>query len=259
MLAAMRRILAVSLLLLSACGARVQDPTPTPTPPSETENAATPPSDEPAAPAHSSSAATVTMTTEGNLSVSSSDGTFEISLAILPRTFSKGGLYSYEGDGYPKTAAEREAVFDSVAYTFPQLAKECAALHPGIASPPTEKDIDAIANCSYSDFGIKPYWIPQLVGDVDGCARKLGAGWRLPTENDVKLLSPAERTAIADSSSEGLYNGTLVFVRASDGSLALADLFGGVLVPFVDTSGAGYDPTRHYEGGASLRCVRGLD
>lgn len=224
------------ILLVAGCGARVEGKV----------------EDDPSA--RRSTKATATLTADGTIAVSSSDGPFEVSLAILPRTFTKGGLYEYEGAGYPSTQAAREAVFDGVAYTYAQLVAECAALHPGLDG----KDVMAVEKCAYSDFGIKPYWIPSLVVDVDGCGRKLGPGWRLPTEQDVKRLSAAERAAIAETTSMGLYNGGTVFVRLDGGSVGLANLFDGTLLPFTDSSGFGFDPRRHYEGGASLRCVRGL-
>lgn len=206
---------------------------------------------------------TAALTADGTVSVESGATAFALSLAILPRTFSKGGLYGYEGASYPATPAAREAVVDSVAFTYPQLAAECAARHPEIVLPKPgdpqsviQAALEAVADCSYADFGIKPYWIPRLVVDVDVCARKLGAGWRLPTVADVTGLTADERAALAATKEEGLYNGPSVYVLGADGTVQVGDLFAGTVRKLSDTTTMYLGDTYHYEGGAALRCIR---
>ncbi len=49
----------------------------------------------------------------------------------------------------------------------------------------------------------------------------------------------------------------MTFVRAEDGSLLVADLASGTTRKLSENSGATYlGDTYHYEGGASLRCIR---
>lgn len=262
--------------LLVACGGRLEaddtsTPTPAPTmPPGTAPSPSTPgapPGTEPSAPPDAGDPPTgtskVALTSDGALSVQSGAEQFDISLAILPRTFSKGGLYDFEGDRYPTTAASREALVDDVAFTYGQLAAECAARHPEIVLPKpgdpesvAQKALEAVASCSYGDFGIKPYWIPRLVVDVNVCARKLGDGYRLPTVADVKALTPAERAAIAATVHDGLYNGTEVYVRAADGTVQVGDLVTGAVRALSDTTAWYRGDTYHYEGGAALRCIR---
>lgn len=214
-------------------------------------------------PGGSSATSTASLTSEGTVAVQSGEVQFAISLAILPRTFSKGGLYGYEGAGYPTTTAEREKVVDGVAFTYPELAAECAARHPEIVLPkPGDPDsviraaLEAVARCSYTDLGIKPYWIPRLVVDVDVCARKLGAGWRLPTTADLTGLTSAERAAIAATQNEGLYNGPEVYVLGAGGTVQVGDLFTGAVRNLSETTSMYLGDTYHYEGGAALRCIR---
>lgn len=256
--------------LLAACGARVDhgedefQPAPSPSPTSPAPGSTTPaPASPPSGGSGGTGDAKAAVTAEGSVSVESGGTQYDLSLAILPRTFSKGGLYEYEGSNYPTTTAAREAVVDSVAYTYPQLAKECAALHPEIVLPKEgdsaatiEKALEAVASCAYNDFGIKPYWIPRLIADVDICARKLGSGYRVPTVADFKTFTPAERTAIAASTAIALYNGLVIYLRAEDGSIVLGDLGSGAIRKLTDTTAYYMGDAYHYEGGASLRCIR---
>lgn len=259
--------------LVAACGGRLEEndtvaPRPAPTTnPAPTTPAPTSPAPGPTTPPDAGDPPTgkssAALTAEGAVSVQTGEVQFDISLAILPRTFSKGGLYEYEGDRYPTTTAAREAVVDAVAFTYGELAKECATRHPEIVlAKPGDPDsvitkaLEAVADCAYSDFGIKPYWIPRLAVDVDVCARKLGTGYRLPTVADVTALTPEERAAIAATTREGLYNGLVVYVRAADGTVQLGDLASGAIRKLSDTTSMYWGDTYHYEGGASLRCIR---
>jgi len=265
--------------LLAACGGRIEQddgngpgPSPTAVPTATISPAPEDPPAPPVAPAPdagvdegapSTGTSKAAITAEGVVSVQSGAVTFEISLAILPRTFSKGGLYEYEGPRYPTTTAAREALVDSVAFTYGELAKECVTRHPEIVLPKpgdpeatVNKALEAVAACAYTDFGIKPYWIPRLVSDVDICARKLGPDYHLPTVADVKALTADERAAIGATLREGLYNGLSIFVRAADGTLVLADLATGATRKLSEGGATYWGDTYHYEGGASLRCIR---
>ena len=229
---------------LVACGARLDDP----------RNVGGP--------------AKAALTVSGAVAVESAEhGRFELSLSILPRVFGKG-LYRYEGTSYPSTDAARTAVVDEVAFTYPQLERECAGLHPGkivlakdggpaLSAETLGKNIEALFDCAYVDFGIKPYWIPRLVVDADVCGRKLGAGWRLPTAGDFASWTESERSAIAAASSVELFNSRILYVRGTDGSAQLGNLVTGEVGPITGAGLSYAGDTYHYEGGAALRCLRG--
>ena len=128
----------------------------------------------------------------------------------------------------------------AASLTFDTLLTSCAATHPAItlASPshsPTSAELatnyNEVAECAYSKYTVKPYWIPKLVDDVDICLNELGAGWRLPTEADVSGMTDESLsfvadtlTATADAKAGASFWGTFyfslsMFVRASDGSI----------------------------------------
>jgi hypothetical protein len=191
-----------------------------------------------------------------------------ISAPIFPHTFKAGGgldLYGYEGANYPTTYAGELQLARGAGVTYASLLAQCAALHSTIVlqaagSPPLPasvlaSNLEAVARCAYEDFGIKPYWIPQLVDDVDLCGELLGAGWKLPTEADLAALTDAERATWQQAASAELFGSLNVYVRANDGSLKLAGLGVGsrALEPFLAFGGA-YNPKNHYEGGVNLRC-----
>lgn len=200
------------------------------------------------------------------VAVDAAERHYEFALALLPRTLSKGGLYEYEGANYPATPAAREALLDQVAWTYAALAAECTTRHPEISLPtpeqmPSEADLaktlQAVADCSYTDLGIKPYWIPRLLVDVDVCGRKLGKDWRLPTVQDVESLTQAERAAVVATAREGLYNGLEVFAIGANKTLHVSNLETGATRALSETNATYLGDTYHYEGNASLRCVRG--
>jgi hypothetical protein len=114
-----------------------------------------------------------------------------------------------------------------------------------------------------SAFTVKPYWIPQLVDDVDVCAVTLGAAWRLITEADLATLDAADLKNIQDTLSGvgttfwgEFYFSLHTYVRAADGKLAAGDLSPGAtmrVAPLSYQQGGG--PTMHYEGGLAPRCI----
>lgn len=152
------------------------------------------------------------------------------------------------GDGYPATDAARRDVVDRHVLTFADLLAECPARYPLIKIPmpgdtltPEElaTNFNQVARCSYEQHGAKPYWIPQLIDDVDLCAQKLGAGWRLPTEADLRAFSDADllglRETLTGVSKLDSLNGSAaswgvvyfslkIYARAADGALIFGDL-----------------------------------
>ncbi|MFM2153897.1 MAG: hypothetical protein RL199_2332, partial [Pseudomonadota bacterium] len=195
----------------------------------------------------------------------------DFSAPILPKT---AVLYAGEGANYPTTPASRLDLALDASLTFENLLLECAPLYPGITlqtaggAPLTRAQLDdnyeLVAQCSYERYTAKPYWIPQLLADVDVCGAVLGSDWTLPTEADLASLSVAdyqflEETLAAASGQSGwgnFYFSIKVFVRAADGSVQQGDLSPAAatrVMPLSFPSGSG--PTAHYEAGLALRCL----
>jgi hypothetical protein len=187
-------------------------------------------------------------------------------------------LYAHEGASFPASPdAEAQLVADA-ALSFDQLVTECAqrtdpksgapySLADGDTLTPAQltSNYDTVARCAYEQFTAKPYWIPQLVDDVDVCAATLGADWHLPTEADLASFGAddyaffgATLTGAADGTSfwGSFYFSLTVFVRAADGSLQKADLGPDVTMRVQDLGLSAAQRKQHYEGGAALRCLR---
>ena len=202
----------------------------------------------------------------------------EISAPIWPRVLI---MYQAEGSNYPITPqAEAKLAHDS-ALTFETLLRDCQPLYPGIVlwtagDPPLSDaqvatNYDLLAECSYTQYTAKPYWIPQLVQDVDICGQELGADWRMITEADVLAITDAEYLRLQDTLAGaqsvgapgawmgGFYFSLVVWVQRNDGSVSGAVLdpsSSARFLPLVSYNGMPFDPRVHYEGGLALRCVR---
>lgn len=142
--------------------------------------------------------------------------------------------------------AQRLQLVDDHVKTFADLMAVCPASYPDIVVPSAgdpplttaqlQTNYEQIALCGYKSYGAKPYWVPQLLLDVDVCARALGPSWRLPTEADINAFTDADFQFFADSMtvpgsienfpSEWYYR-LDVYARASDGSLVLGKLAPG--------------------------------
>jgi hypothetical protein len=199
----------------------------------------------------------------------------ELSAAILPKV---SVLYTGQGDNYPATPqAQAKLVHDS-ALTFATLLRECQPLYPGIvlwqAGDPLLSDTQVSTNyqlleaCAYERYLAKPYWIPQLIHDVDICRQELGPGWRMLTEADVLALAEADAQRVQEtlagvqnpgSHPDSFYFSLSVWVLGNDGSVGAASLRPGSDPSFTalaSMSGMSFDPRVHYEGGLTLRCLR---
>lgn len=202
---------------------------------------------------------------------------FEISAPILPPY--GPDTWNAEGPDYPATDEARRALA-AKGHTFEELLPKCAPDYPAIrlptadGAPLSSEDVatnyDAVAQCSYEKFTAKPYWIPQLVDDVDVCAAKVGGDWRMLAEADLEALNDADfeafRSAVTGgrpgdwSGWGGHYFGGDVFVRANDGTLKRASLTPGTSPRVTDLGpapNAGEDWRRHHdERGLGVRCIR---
>lgn len=209
----------------------------------------TPPAGGPAPPAASSLQAdgSVRFALESSLPDGAREGLLSAPLLPNMTVFQHLG-----GVGYPATPAAREEVVDQHVFTFGYLLDACRSKYPNIKLPTPPEELspkelainyNQVARCGYEEYGAKPYWIPQLLGDVDLCARKLGAGWRLPTAADLATFQEADFQRMRDvltgaalfdplnggTASWGVFYFSLkVYLRASDGSLLVGDLNPGV-------------------------------
>ena len=196
-----------------------------------------------------------------------------ISAPIFPKVLT---LYMGEGDRYPATQEGREALAHESALTYPVLLEHCAPMDPAIkqrqpGDPPlTEAEVmatyHAIAECAYREFTVKPYWIPQLVSDVDLCGRELGPGWRLITQADIERLAEADFALLRDaldtaaSGFGGFYFSLRVFARAADGTIQEGRLDPGTQPRLTPLSYPyGWDARNHHEAGLALRCLRSTE
>lgn len=195
----------------------------------------------------------------------------EVSAPLLP--YYLGAAVDIEGPNYPKDQAARVDYVLHDTFTFAALLDRCALLYPGIVSQqpgglaPTPAQLAAnyalVAQCAYEKFTVKPYWIPQLVDDVDVCAVTLGAPWRLIEEQDLDTLDAADLKNIQDTLSGvgtnfwgEFYFSLRTFLRGKDGTLKAGDLTPGVATRVSALSyPMGSGPTRHYEGALVPRCI----
>jgi len=165
----------------------------------------------------------------------------EISAEILPNAV----VWQYKGgDGYPPTVAELQQLVNDSTYSFPTLLTACAAKDPSIviradqALTPAElaSNYTAVAECAYRDYGAKPYWMPQILNDVDVCASKLGGAWHLLAASDLASLTEADYQGLQDTLAvaakplvagqfpTSFYYALTTYLRDANGQLALANL-----------------------------------
>lgn len=194
----------------------------------------------------------------------------EVSAPILPRV---SVLYSSEGNNFPSSLVDQAALAHQAALTFDFLMTACSMNHsgiviPGPGDPPTTPaqnatNLETVANCAYTDFVSKPYWIPALVDQIDICGTELGSSWHLITEADVNDVTDADAQSMATALSTpnsttffgNFYFSLHVWVRAANGSLARGDLSPGVTAR-MSTLPVSASSTTHYESDMALRCIR---
>ncbi|MGC4118555.1 MAG: hypothetical protein QM765_29160 [Myxococcales bacterium] len=170
-------------------------------------------------------------------------GKKQISAPILPDMM----IWQHKGgSGYPASAAIAQALVRDTTMTYEYLLLACAAAYPSItlsSDPATltqeqlRTNYDQVSRCAYEKHGSKPYWMPQILDDVDVCALKLGAGWRLVSEDDLDGLSEADFQLFKDTMTieagddwfpRQFYFSLDFYVRGRDGSLRWGDMTPGV-------------------------------
>lgn len=196
----------------------------------------------------------------------------EISAPITPRT---DVIYPAQGAAYPSAPADEQALGLKAALTFRWLLLQCAD-YKGLVVPATDDEVlpvaqrivnyNLIAACAYTKFSGKPYWIPQLVNDVDLCWLTLGKDWRLLREQDLADLRDDEYAFLGDTLAGvdtggglgGYYFTLLSYVRGSDGALKLGDLSRGARtrVSPLDPATIDYKSHLEHQPPVTLRCLR---
>jgi hypothetical protein len=202
----------------------------------------------------------------------------EISAPIFPKVLV---LYTGEGSNYPASQAAREQLAADSALTYSTLLTTCegmpqysaitlqAPAAPALTPSQLSTNYQLVAQCSYEQYTAKPYWIPQLVSDVNICESQLGPDWHLLAESDLATFTQADYQFFQDTLTEAssannnttfwgsFYFGLRVFLRAADGTIQAGDLAPGVVQRVSALNyPAGLGAQHHYEGGLALRCIR---
>jgi hypothetical protein len=137
---------------------------------------------------------------------------------------------------YPPGREEQERMADEASLTFPYFLDACAKRYPLVRpsngqtlTPEQGRDNYAnVARCAYETHYGKPYWVPQLIDDVDLCERALGRGWHLPNRESLGRFNAEHRArlyqALKNVPFGGGYDSILMYARAEDGKLTLIDL-----------------------------------
>ena len=163
----------------------------------------------------------------------------EISAPILP----DADVWQHKGGtGYPGSTADALSLVTSTTYTYEALLAACKSKYPTIVVPAPGQSLtaaqltnnyDQVSRCAYVEYGAKPYWMPQILNDVDVCVAKLGDEWHLLTEAEVAGFSETDfmlmQTTMAlprgtDTFPRDFYFSLDVYVRGTDGSLKHGDL-----------------------------------
>lgn len=163
----------------------------------------------------------------------------EISAPILP----DADVWQHKGGtGYPASTADALALVTSTTYTYEALLSGCRSKYPTIVVPAAghgltaaqlTNNYDQVSRCAYVEYGAKPYWMPQILNDVDVCVEKLGAEWHLLSESEVSGFSEGDfmlmQTTMAlprgtDTFPRDFYFSLDAYVRGTDGSLKYGDL-----------------------------------
>jgi hypothetical protein len=200
----------------------------------------------------------------------------QISGPIAPNV---GILYNFEDSNFPKSIDDRTKLADDASLTFPWMLDQCTSKYgqeypliklqkDGVEGELTQEELvtnyGEVARCSYDHFLSKPYWIPQLILDVDICGRQLGTDWRLITENDLYQLSQEDLQNLNQTLSgvggnfwSAFYVGMVVYIKANDGTLKQADLSDPTIGPVVTDLPIQVDQyQKHLEGARTLRCIK---
>jgi hypothetical protein len=194
----------------------------------------------------------------------------QVSAPILPKVLR---LYQSEGAKYPTTTEEQSKLATESALTFEELEKSCLNFTSEYNSSVANNDTQiatkywSLEQCAYARFTAKPYWIPQLLLDVDVCQLSLGQGYRTLRESDVRAFLPGEVESFKQRLDEvnrgggSFYFSMNVWVRSEAGKMASVDLSAGASAPITPLKqfSQNWTEKNHFEGGLALRCIRVVD
>jgi hypothetical protein len=174
-------------------------------------------------------------------------------------------------EGLPSTLQGERELARTGTFTYEQLLAECAAAYPEITPAPQTADeraanYVAVGKCAYETRWSKPYWIPKLIADVDVCAMKLGADWRLLSEDDLAGFTESEYRFIHDTLAPfehdtgfgSIYFGRTVWLRTQDGSIGIGTLELDVTGSRVEQRNLDAETTG-LQRPVALRCIRRTD
>jgi len=193
-----------------------------------------------------------------------------ISAPIFPKY---GSFMNYEDQNYPSTLAAKIDIADHGFFNFEDLFQICLAddnfrnrlyvANDGaiLTQQQLASNYSTIADCAYVKFTVKPYFVPQLVDDVDLCAHALPAsrGWRMITDNDINSWDDAVFSSLASAVNSAWPNGgdewgsfyfsTVTYIKTATG-LRVGVLHPGVTVEqrIIDVPGEPGARTVHQEG-----------
>lgn len=197
-----------------------------------------------------------------------------ISAPIFPVSLVE--LFKNQKENYPADKSVQLKLAQDNFKSYEYMLKQCANLTEGIVLGDNLTDAQIMRNyqltaeCGYDHFLSKPYYIPQLVADVDICREALGGDFRMISEADVRTFSPEfyrELNGVLALAGSGwsfgkFYFSTITYIRGDDGKIKIGNLqeqVGGSRVTALPTS---VDPRNHLEnvpgvgGPITLRCMR---
>ncbi len=154
-------------------------------------------------------------------------------------------MQQWDGGGYDH--ANKEEWISEKIYSFDFIRDSCIELdydikvqdnnNNNLTTDELNDNYLQVADCAYSNFTSKPYFVPQLMADKDICKEKLGSEWRLPTENDIYNLSDyfyhEVVTTLYNTAGSNLsrfanaYFSLAIFVKGNDDTIKVASLYPG--------------------------------
>jgi len=218
------------------------------------------------------------LTGASTLGLSNTISKFEISAPIFPKM---NELSRYEGSDYPSTTEGVVGAVENISITFANLLSECKVFYPTIVLSSDKQNLTAedlssnynlVAQCSYERFSSKPYWIPQLINDVDVCMVVMGSSWRLLTQMDLNKLLPSQLQYFEQTLSTvkgvssgfwgDFYFGLKTYAKGEDSLLKIGDLSSAASQKVSDLGLDESAMKNHYEGTSGpvgIRCRRVLE
>ncbi|MEY4590842.1 MAG: hypothetical protein RL497_2918 [Pseudomonadota bacterium] len=197
-----------------------------------------------------------------------------ISAPIFPISILE--IYKYQNENYPSDKAVQLKLARDNFKSYEYMLNQCSTLTAGIVLGDNLSDEQIMQNyqltseCSYKHFLSKPYYIPQLVADVDICHEALGGEFRMISESDIRTFTPhfyqelnhVLSPSIAGKTGGGFYFSVITYIRGDDGSIKIGDLSENVSGARVTKLPSNIDTRNHLEwvsgvgGPITLRCMR---